>query len=85
MEQRVLLMVNPMAGRQKIRNELFIQHRVRMQQEICWLRRIVSLTELFAAAEMAPLMRFCRQRCIGISALFWGIFLQEPPMILQQV
>ena len=86
MEQRVLLMVNPMAGRQKIRNELiyvvdtltkagyerlFIQHRVRMQQEICWLRRIVSLTELFAAVEMALLMRFCRQRCIGISALFW--------------
>ena len=33
------------------------------------------MTELFAAVEMALLMRFCRQRCIGISALFWGIFL----------
>ena len=99
MEQRVLLMVNPMAGRQKIRNELLyvVDTLTKAGYETIiyttqgkdatrdLLAEKDSLTELFAAAEMAPLMRFCRQRCIGISALFWGIFLQEPPMILQQV
>ena len=100
MEQRVLLMVNPMAGRQKIRNELLY---VVDTLTIAGYETIIYTTQgkdatrdLLAEKDSqfdrviccggdGTFMRFCRQRCIGISALFWGIFLQEPPMILQQV
>ena len=100
MEQRVLLMVNPMAGRQKIRNELLYvvdtltkagyETIIYTTQGKDATRDLLAekdsqFDRVICCGEMAPLMRFCRQRCIGISALFWGIFLQEPPMILHQV
>lgn len=100
MEQRVLLMVNPMAGRQKIRNELLyvVDTLTKAGYEtIIYTTQGKDATRDLLAEKDS---QFDRVICcggdgtfneilsatmLGISALFWGIFLQEPPMILQQV